>query len=36
VFVENMSNPKLLAQLCKDTGVTMGARLYGGALSSAD
>jgi zinc/manganese transport system substrate-binding protein len=36
VFVENMSNPKLLAQLSKDAGVTMGARLYADALSSAD
>jgi zinc/manganese transport system substrate-binding protein len=36
VFVENMSNPKLLAQLSQDAGVTMGARLYADALSSAD
>lgn len=36
VFVENMSNPKLLAQLSKDAGVTVGARLYADALSSAD
>lgn len=33
VFVENMSNQKLLAQLGKDTGVTMGAKLYVDALS---
>lgn len=33
VFVENMSNPKLLAQLSKDTGVTLGPRLYVDALS---
>lgn len=36
VFVENMSNPKLIAQLSKDTGATMGASLYADALSSAD
>ena len=34
VFVENMSNPKLLAQLAKDTGVTVGAKLYVDALST--
>ena len=33
VFVENMSNPKLLAQLAKDAGVTVGATLYVDALS---
>lgn len=36
VFVENMSNPRLLAQLTKDAGVTVGATLYSDALSSAD
>jgi zinc/manganese transport system substrate-binding protein len=36
VFVENMSNPKLLAQLARDAGVTVGAALYSDALSSAD
>jgi zinc/manganese transport system substrate-binding protein len=36
VFVENMSNPKLLAQLAKDAGVTPGAALYADALSTAD
>jgi len=36
VFVENMSNPRLLAQLAKDTGVTVGAALYSDALSAAD
>ena len=35
VFVENMSNPKLLAQLAKDAGVTVGASLYSDALSAA-
>jgi zinc/manganese transport system substrate-binding protein len=36
VFVENMSNPKLLAQLAKDAGVVPGAALYADALSAAD
>ena len=36
VFVENMSNPKLLSQLSKDAGVTVGEALYADALSSAD
>ncbi|MFZ2387835.1 MAG: metal ABC transporter substrate-binding protein [Polaromonas sp.] len=34
VFLENMSNPKLLAQLGKDAGVTMGPALYVDALSA--
>ncbi len=33
VFVENMSSPKLLAQIAKDTGVTLGPKLYVDALS---
>jgi zinc/manganese transport system substrate-binding protein len=36
VFVENMSNPKLIAQLAKDAGVTVGPSLYADALSAAD
>ena len=36
VFVENMGNPKLLAQLAKDAGVTMGSSLYADALSGPD
>ena len=36
VFIENMSNPKLIAQLSKDTGVTLGAALYADALSAPD
>lgn len=36
VFLENMSNPKLLAQLSKDAGASVGASLYADALSSAD
>jgi zinc/manganese transport system substrate-binding protein len=35
VFVENMSNPKLIAQLSKDAGATLGASLYADALSKA-
>ncbi|MDI1245844.1 MAG: metal ABC transporter substrate-binding protein [Rhodoferax sp.] len=33
VFVENMSNPKLIAQLSKDAGATLGGTLYSDALS---
>jgi zinc/manganese transport system substrate-binding protein len=33
VFVENMSNPKLITQLSKDTGATLGPTLYADALS---
>lgn len=33
VFVENMSNPQLLTQIAKDTGVTLGPKLYVDALS---
>ena len=36
VFVENMSNPKLLEQLSKDADARVGARLYTDALSRAD
>lgn len=35
VFVDNMSNPRLLAQLSKDAGVAAGATLYVDALSAA-
>ena len=34
VFVENMRNPQLLAQIARDTGVTLGPRLYVDALSA--
>ncbi|MDP3337751.1 MAG: zinc ABC transporter substrate-binding protein, partial [Rhodoferax sp.] len=33
VFVENMSNPKLIAQLSKDADATLGGTLYSDALS---
>ena len=35
VFVENMSNPKLIAQLSQDAGATVGASLYADALSAS-
>ena len=35
VFIENMSSPKLLSQLSKDAGVTVGGTLYVDALSAA-
>lgn len=34
VFVENMSNPTLIAQLSRDAGATVGAALYADALSA--
>ena len=34
VFVENMTNPRLLAQLSRDAGVTAGPALYVDALSA--
>ncbi|QNM95809.1 metal ABC transporter solute-binding protein, Zn/Mn family [Chitinimonas koreensis] len=33
VFVENISNPKLLEQIGRETGVQIGAQLYSDALS---
>ncbi|MEO8599104.1 MAG: metal ABC transporter substrate-binding protein [bacterium] len=33
VHIENMSNPKLLQQISREAGVTMGAKLYADALS---
>ena len=36
VFVENMGNPKLIEQLSKDAGATVGPRLYADALSTPD
>ena len=34
VFVENMSSPKLVAQLSQDAGAKVGAKLYADALSA--
>jgi zinc/manganese transport system substrate-binding protein len=36
VFVENMSDPKLIAQLSKDAGAKVGATLFVDALSGPD
>ncbi|WP_138514707.1 metal ABC transporter substrate-binding protein [Rhodoferax bucti] len=36
VFLENMSNPQLIAQLSKDAGAPLGASLYADALSAPD
>lgn len=36
VFIENMTNPKLIEQIAKDTGATMGGELYADALSPPD
>lgn len=36
VFMENMSNPKLITQLARDAGVTLAGRLYPDALSKSD
>lgn len=36
VFLENMSNQRLLAQLSQDAGTTAGGKLYADALSSPD
>ena len=36
VFMENMTNPKLISQMAEDTGVTLGAALYVDALSATD
>ncbi len=35
VFLENMSNPKLIGQIAKDTGVTLGPALFVDALSQS-
>jgi zinc/manganese transport system substrate-binding protein len=36
IFIENMRNPKMLEQLSKDAGATVGGALYSDALSGAD
>ena len=36
VFVENMSNPRLIERLSKDAGATIGASLYADALSTTN
>lgn len=36
LFVENISNPKLVEQIARETGARVGGRLYSDALSAAD
>nr|WP_295463957.1 zinc ABC transporter substrate-binding protein AztC [Mesorhizobium sp.] len=36
VFVENVSNPRLIEQIAKETGLKVGGALYSDALSAAD
>jgi zinc/manganese transport system substrate-binding protein len=36
VFVENMTNPALVAEIARDSGAVVGPRLYSDALSKAD
>ena len=36
LFIENMSDPRLLAQIAAETGAKVGGTLYSDALSSAD
>jgi zinc/manganese transport system substrate-binding protein len=36
VFVENITNPRLLQQIAKETGASIGGTLYPGALSEPD
>lgn len=36
LFVENISDPRVLRQIARETGTAIGGRLYSDALSSAD
>ena len=36
VFVENITDPRLIKQIAKETGATVGGTLYPGALSGPD
>ncbi|MFD1745349.1 zinc ABC transporter substrate-binding protein AztC [Rhizobium helianthi] len=36
VFMENISNPRLIEQIAKETGLKVGGTLYSDALSAAD
>jgi zinc/manganese transport system substrate-binding protein len=36
VFVENISDPRLISQIVKESGVTIGGELYSDALSKPD
>jgi zinc/manganese transport system substrate-binding protein len=35
LFIENMSDPRLIQQIADETGVTLGGELYADALSEA-
>ena len=36
IFVENISNPRLVEQIARETGVKVGGKLYSDALSAED
>ena len=36
VFVENITDPRLIKQIANETGAKVGGMLYPGALSGAD
>ena len=36
IFVENITNPRLIEQIARETGLTVGGTLYSDALSEAD
>ncbi len=36
VFLENISDPRLMNQIAKETGATLGAKIYSDSLSSAE
>jgi zinc/manganese transport system substrate-binding protein len=36
LFLENISNPRLVEQISSETGLKVGGKLYSDALSSAD
>jgi len=36
LFIENMSNPTLVAEIARDSGAVVGPRLYSDALSKPD
>ena len=36
LFIENMTNPVLVSEIARDSGATVGPRLYSDALSKPD
>ena len=36
MFIENITDPRLLEQIANETGATIGGTLYPGALSAPD